>query len=377
MSMRSNFSHERPAQPILYLDGTGQALGKGLGHAELGSADFNGSCKQSRATLEPLAGWAGTDHADSLRENTAYALRGFNKLIKCKELHLADGRCVPCEPAMSADFQAVKACFAMDARSHSVWCTCQKGAEGSQHRYSKKLIKLGTTNADFEKAYASMMSYIESDVNGPQCAIKTFDRCCRLNHLSPGLARGGAFTPVDCPCCGYNPSEKQLRDDIAAFEQLTDAEQKRMRKAHMEDGVEVPQYQRHHFGLLFMAPIALLDLIRCGADTLHLVYLNMFKHLFKYTIHEALPDSRKSLVRDYVKAANFYSYDPAAVDGEDPTSRWIGREVKRFIEEAETHLPFLLRLAAAPPDVTEDVAAFVNGAHNPFLSCESYPHAQL
>ena len=31
--------------------------------------------------------------------------------------------------------------------------------------------------------------------------------------------------------------------------------------------------------------------------------------------------------------------------------RWIGREVKRFLIEADTHLPFLLRLASAPIDL--------------------------
>ena len=36
--------------------------------------------------------------------------------------------------------------------------------------------------------------------------------------------------------------------------------------------------------------------------------------------------------------------------------RWIGREVKRFLEEAHVHLPFLLQLAAAPPEVCEAAA---------------------
>ena len=40
--------------------------------------------------------------------------------------------------------------------------------------------------------------------------------------------------------------------------------------------------------------------------------------------------------------------------------RWIGREVKRFLAESHIHLPFLLRVAAAPPDLVEDVAD-VNG----------------
>ena len=52
-------------------------------------------------------------------------------------------------------------------------------------------------------------------------------------------------------------------------------------------------------------------------------------------------------MRNYLKAANFYSYD--ATEDENPVMRWIGREVKRFIAEGYIHLPFLLRVAAAPP----------------------------
>eukprot|EP00966_Prymnesium_polylepis_P064191 1488285-Prymnesium_polylepis.1 len=94
---------------------------------------------------------------------------------------------------------------------------------------------------------------------------------------------------------------------------------------------------------------------RCGVDQLHLVFLNMFKHLFKYTVHEGLPTSRKKLVSNYLKAAGFYSYDAASVD-EDPTAHWIGREVKRFLNEADKHVLFLLQIASAPADVCEKMA---------------------
>ena len=66
------------------------------------------------------------------------------------------------------------------------------------------------------------------------------------------------------------------------------------------------------------------------------------------------------MVKKYLKAAAFYSYDAAAED-ENPVMRWIGREVKRFLIEAHTHVPFLLRVAAAPPDLVEEVGD-VNGS---------------
>eukprot|EP00965_Chrysotila_dentata_P050343 1667747-Pleurochrysis_carterae.AAC.1 len=110
-----------------------------------------------------------------------------------------------------------------------------------------------------------------------------------------------------------------------------------------------------------------------GVDGLHLIYLNIFKHLFNYTVHQPLPgapaytsqycltrnfsqlevvgtDAKKKLVKLYLRENGFYSYD-AAADDENPVMRWIGREVKRFLREATVHLPFLLRVAAVPDSV--------------------------
>ena len=66
-------------------------------------------------------------------------------------------------------------------------------------------------------------------------------------------------------------------------------------------------------------------------------------------------------MREYCKAAGFYSYDAASED-EDPTKHWIGREVKKFISEAATHISFLLQLAAAPADCIPEMAEFANAA---------------
>ena len=69
-------------------------------------------------------------------------------------------------------------------------------------------------------------------------------------------------------------------------------------------------------------------------------------------------------MKAYLRNAGFYSYDAAAADEENPVMRWIGREVKRFLAEADVHVPFLLRVAAAPPDIMGDMAAMQNGAPN-------------
>ena len=62
-----------------------------------------------------------------------------------------------------------------------------------------------------------------------------------------------------------------------------------------------------------------------------------------------------------MKAAGFYSYD-AADDSDDPVKRWIGREVKRLLHEADQHLPFLLGLSSTAVDVPAELADCLNAA---------------
>jgi hypothetical protein len=56
------------------------------------------------------------------------------------------------------------------------------------------------------------------------------------------------------------------------------------------------------------------------ADNLdHLMYLNVFKHLFEHAIRKGLSKSKKNLMRDYLKAAGCNSYDAAKLKEEDST----------------------------------------------------------
>ena len=142
---------------------------------------------------------------------------------------------------------------------------------------------------------------------------------------------------------------------MAQFKASSDDEQKERRREHVKGG-------GHWHVELFMGPMLQgFGMRRLGADQLHLVYLNMFKHLFKYTIHEPLPESKKKIVSEYLKEANFYSYD-AADESDDPVKRWIGREVKRFLHEADQHLPFLLNLSSKAIDVSPESGATTDAA---------------
>ena len=131
-AMRSDFSAHRPAQPFFYCDGTGGSLGKGIGHAEIGSADFSGTVKQSRATLSPLALYEGTDHAEDQRSNMPIAAASYNKAIKKGSIDREDGTSIPSRPGASGDLQAIKAYAAQEERSHSPWC---RDCIETQHAY--------------------------------------------------------------------------------------------------------------------------------------------------------------------------------------------------------------------------------------------------
>ena len=264
----------------------------------------------------------------------------FNRLIQAGVLEIEGRAPVPMRPLTVADMQGTKATYGMSLTSHSVWCSC--GRE-TQHSYPTGDV------ATFE----DMMAHID----GVGCSLKTEAEMCSWAHYPLSVHRGGKFKPFECSYCKYKPSEKAWHADLARFNGLSDEDQEAEIKAHVAGGA-------HHHQNLFSPPLPHLGMCHAGVDNLHLTYLNCFKHIFKYTVHEGLPDSNKAAVARYVRAQHFYSYD-AQSEEDDPCKTWIGREVKRFIEEAATHLPVLLRLASAPADIVAELSGCVNGAFTP------------
>ena len=290
-ALRKIFTRLRPAMPLFMFDGTGQSLGRGLCHAELGSADFAANdCMQSRSTLQPLQAAEGDDHAISIRDSMLLTTQSYNKLIKAAEIELHDGTAIPAKPIATADMKAVKALTATaEDSTHSVWCKCL-AHEGRQHRYCSEPIPIDNDSPEsVEAAYEKMIAYIETDPMGPKCQWKTYDGQCCSNHMPPSVARGGPFKRFKCEDCGYAPTAAEWRRDYSGFNALTSAQQKAKRKEHMTNGQIIYKWNRHHFGTLFMTPMLFLDFKDIGVDQLHLVYLNCFKHLFNYTIHQPMP----------------------------------------------------------------------------------------
>ena len=376
-ALRSDYTLHRPAQPVWYIDGTGQSLGLGITHSEIGSADFIGHCKQSRDTMSPLSLYAGDDHGQSQRENLGIVAPTLNKFIRNGTIARIDGSQIPARLLSAADMQGTKSTYGMCEHSHSVWCKCQRGNSHQKfYRHTDDLLI---------STYEEMEAFIINEVG---CEMKSEDDLCAYAHYSIGVHHGGAFTSFTCPCCGYSPHESEWRASIKAYQSMTDEEQQEARRAHNE--LDAGHLQHYH-QVLYQPPMLHLGMEQAGVDQLHLIYLNLFKHLFKYTVHEGLPgictpsltygacslycfclftDSKKRFVKKYLKEAGFYSYDPESID-EDPVKRWIGREVKRFLTQAHLHLPFLLQVAAAPADlVVELVGELAGTLCDPFcLTC--------
>ena len=186
------------------------------------------------------------------------------------------------------------------------------------------------------------------------CEFQSEEFLCNLAHAPLSYHRKGVWSKFKCPCCAYSPNKKQFLLDVKRFDALSDEERKQERKDHVELG-------NHFHQELLMLPLQHFGMDRMGVDQLHLVYLNFFKHIFRYTIHEGLPDTKKTIIADYLSGAGFYSYNAISIE-DDPVKCWIGREVKRFLQEAHMHLPFMLRIANAPIDVLEGDAAELDGA---------------
>ena len=107
-ALRAVYTADRPAQPIFFIDATGCALGRGFTHAEIGTADFIGDTKQSRATLQSLAGYEGSDHTPDLLDNLPETLPSFNKMILAKKFTPTNATApIPARPLIAADMQAV------------------------------------------------------------------------------------------------------------------------------------------------------------------------------------------------------------------------------------------------------------------------------
>ena len=107
--------------------------------------------------------------------------------------------------------------------SNPVWCSCEKGCD-QQHKYPTQEVS----------TYEEMLTYIEDEVG---CKIKSYEDMCALAHYSPGVARGGSFSTFTCPCCGYSPSERTWKADLARYQKLSAEEQAEEQAAHNETGI--------------------------------------------------------------------------------------------------------------------------------------------
>ena len=158
----------------------------------MGSADFVGNAFQSRKSMQPLAGYEGSDKGASIRANLPNVMPSFNTMVTGgfieapAQLKAYYPQGLPVCPLIAADMQAVKALFGMTDGCHSVWCWCD---QRMQHVFPER---------DFSTWEEVLAFYART-----KCILKTEKDMCELAHYSHGIHRGVAFTPVKCRLCGY------------------------------------------------------------------------------------------------------------------------------------------------------------------------------
>ena len=132
---------------------------------------------------------------------------------------------------------------------HSVWCKCQRGEKmmAFKRLFSKPDVDPDSVMASYEELEA----FVQEDVC---CEIKTHAEMCSWAHYSPGVAKGGLFTPFTCSCCGYSPTESQWQADLTAWHAMTDAEQATAHAAHFDVGDELNSQHQHYHQVACLHP---------------------------------------------------------------------------------------------------------------------------
>eukprot|EP00965_Chrysotila_dentata_P254767 6211987-Pleurochrysis_carterae.AAC.3 len=74
-----------------------------------------------------------------------------------------------------------------------------------------------------------------------------------------------------------------------------------MRKEHNEVGQEKQPWRNHHNEQLYLSPGVISDMEHAGVDGLHLIFLNAFKLLLNYTLHQGFPLKKLKHIKVYTK----------------------------------------------------------------------------
>eukprot|EP00965_Chrysotila_dentata_P011763 385830-Pleurochrysis_carterae.AAC.3 len=148
--------------------------------------------------------------------------------------------------------------------SQPTWCKCKPGAS-QQHLYPTAELDV----TDVEASYTAMINYCEEE--------ELFAAGQTLASSAPAAATSRRVSG-----CGGGISTLFII-------QLSDAEQKAARSKHDEMVISEHEHDRHYYQLLFSHPLPKLGMLHAGVEMLHLVYLNLFKQLFRYTVHDGLP----------------------------------------------------------------------------------------
>eukprot|EP00966_Prymnesium_polylepis_P062790 1457327-Prymnesium_polylepis.1 len=92
------------------------------------------------------------------------------------------------------------------------------------------------------------------------CEIKTHEQMCSWAHYSPGVAKGGKFTPLLVLVLWLLAD----REAVAHRHEGLQREQKARRAAHRDADDELNPQQQHHHQELFVPPMPNHGMERAG-----------------------------------------------------------------------------------------------------------------
>ena len=320
--------------------GAGGWRGDAVTHGELGIGSWAKGKAQSTLTLLPLFLFEGDDSAENLRNRLIKIAASYNRLKRRGTLTVCIGGrniTVPIKMLAAADFQFFKAIMNMSKYTSALWCCCQL----------PNLFRRPDAEAEMWDDVLAFYASIG-------CKLKDLETICELNHWSFEVLEGRPFKPFSCRCGYRSGPERQWRAEVEEHAQLEGSE---LKAADLEHSSQ-PQHCRHK---PLQPPLLHQGAIDNSADTLHLIFINMFAFKMEHTMFIYVNEWEEKAREPFELYLRHIGIPAKVVKAQNVTEMkqsLTGRDAKVVLAKALEHIPALLEFVHAGQDaVVEEVEA--------------------
>jgi hypothetical protein len=245
----------------------------------------------------------------------------FVQLADSKELEMADGSCVPCEPVICLDLAAFRGITQKRGKCSAI-CACRglKSLQSYPGNDGIPDLPVGSTVDDFHAAQAIARS---------QCGYGT-----PLLELPSLMAATHRLGPGEfCPWCEKVPfatADDRLAAEVklaALRARVTHGEKdsEDRKEASKELNQILKDHAESHGDALLLEPLILAN--KSGTqvfivDPMHCLELNLMKTLWKYSFGDRMTDSDRELVAQYLSSIGLH-LDIRNKGQRDPGQKWF------------------------------------------------------